>query len=416
MNSLIQDTTVSKKDGDQTALILAMTRNYLTLGQVHKAAEVLLENHVAHFEFNLDHEKFALISTMGEVYLNQGKLHLAAATYQPLLDLVAEHPVDPDLFHFYNGLCHLYYEWNYLEKARQYLQWCLEKIKQAEFPSTVLLVNYLSLTWVLWADGWDQAANEAVQQAVTIAQRTADPGAIQQAKAHQARLWLRRGKLKAAAAWAKECGLRVSDAVMHNHQFEYLTLARVLIRQHHAGKALALLDQLRQAAMESGRGSNLIEILALKALAYQDQGDLVQALAELAQALCRAEREGYIRTFLDEGAPMADLLNRIVAWGVTLAYVKELLVIFAHSAQKEQVMRQRDVIVPDDSIAFLEPLTKRELEVLRLVTSGNSNEDVARTLNIAPTTAKKHLGNILSKLAAKNRTQAVAKARALALV
>lgn len=396
--------------------LLVAGRAYLELGQANKAAQVLSEFELAHFKFSHNREKFTLINTFGELCLHQGKLHLAAATYQPLLDLVAEHPLDPILFEFHYGLCRLYYEWNYLEKAKQYLLWCLEKIHHSRLAQTLLLVGYRSLTWVLWAEGQDQAADEAMQQAITIAQLMDDPGLIKQAKAHQARLWLRRGKLDAAAYWAEEYKLSGVDPIKYKYQFEYLTLVRVFINQRQSDKAIPLLNQLLQAATITERGSDIVEILALKALAYQALDNLEQALTELAQALCRVEREGYIRTFLDEGAPMADLLQHVTTWGVTLAYVKELLNAFAHSTSHGTVAPPGVASTYNHINPLVEPLTRREIEVLRLVTAGNSNEDVAHFLSIAPTTVKKHLGNILGKLGAKNRTQAVAKAQALDLI
>jgi LuxR family maltose regulon positive regulatory protein len=391
-------------------------QTYLALGQVHKAAQILSSIDLTHSEFSQDSEQFTLLSTLGELCLKQGKLHLAAATYHPLLDLVAQSPFDATLCHFYYHLCALYYEWNYLDKAKQYLLWCLEKIQQHKLDQRLLLIGYLGLAWGLWADGYSEAADEAMQQAVNIAQWGGDPNSLRETKAHQARLWLKCGNLHAANEWVRKCKLTLDEPITYHRQFEYLTLVRILISQRRSQGALLCLDQLLTVAISTERGNDILEILVLKALAYHAQGDLKLALVELAQALCRAEREGYIRTFVDEGAPMAALLEHMVDWGVTVAYGKQLLRLFVTDEVDVKTAPKREDVTFQANDPLVEPLTKRELEVLRLVTAGNSNEDMAQLLNIAPTTVKKHLGNILGKLNAKNRTQAVAKARWLGLL
>ena len=401
--------------------MLATSQTYLALGEAHKAAQLLTTMDLAHLELGQHHEKFTLLNTLGDLYLQQGKLHLAAATYHPLLDLVDEAPFDATLCHFYDRLCALYYEWNYLDKAQQYLRGCLEKIQQYKLNQTLLCIGYLALVWVLWADGQCETAGETIQEVVNIAQSMQDPNLLKQVQAHQARLWLLSGNLRAANEWKRRCGLTLTEPLAYHRQYENLTLVRILICECRGHEALLLLDPLLTMATARERGDDIIKILVLKALAYHAQGDLKSALVELAEALCRAEREGYIRTFVDEGAPMAALLHYMLDWGVTVAYVKQLLRLFATDAAKIKTAPKRDepTLSANGSLLLeplVEPLTKRELEVLRLVTAGNSNEDVAQLLTIAPTTVKKHLGNILGKLNARNRTQAVAKARALGLL
>jgi len=151
-------------------------------------------------------------------------------------------------------------------------------------------------------------------------------------------------------------------------------------------------------------------------LAYEAKGEPEHAFAAVANALCQAEREGYVRTFVDEGAPMARLLQRAAERGLTLVYVRRLLDAFAHLQYRSLAPSDRigDSIRGIDSL--IEPLSERELEVLRLVAAGNSNRETAVVLCISPTTVKKHLDNILGKLGTKNRTQAAAKARQLRLI
>lgn len=398
---------------------LTMSSIYLAQGLANKASQTLAEIDLTDSQLHTGTSKFVFISLLGQTAVQQGKLHLAAATYHDLLDTIDGQPLEPHLCKFYYGVCDLYYAWNHLEKAKQYLQRCLEKIKQSGAPPTWALAGYLSLARIFQAEGQAEAANAMLQQA--RAQSAGEPASLQQVVAHLARLNLKQGKLDAAQQWVRTCGFALTDRVSYAHQFEYLTLVRIHLAQSNAAQrelaqAATGLDQLRQAALAAGRGADLIEIDILKALLCQAQGDLDHAWIALAQALCRAEREEYIRVFIDEGAPMITLLQHSVAQGITLIYTKKLLAIFA--CQPLNCSTPAYVSPPGGPSPTNrpEPLSERELEVLRLVAAGNSNLDIANLLCISQTTAKKHLGNILGKLDAKNRTQAVAKARALGLL
>ncbi|MFN8490972.1 MAG: LuxR C-terminal-related transcriptional regulator [Caldilineaceae bacterium] len=399
-----------------TRTVLAGGQSQLVPAQAHKAVELLASMNLGHLEYTQQQETFTLLSALGDLYLKQGKLHLAAATYHPLLDLVADTPFNAAICYFYYHLCLLYYAWNYLDKAEQHLRWCIAQIQQHKLDRILLLVGYLELAWVLWADGQREKAKKTVQQAVDIARLTNNPVLLKQAQAQQACLWLKCGNLRAATRWAQSSQLTMTELMTNEQQFAYLTFARTLLSERRGHEALALLEQLFTLATAAERGYDMLEISVLKALAYDVQGNLQLALVELAQVLCRAEREGYIRLFVDEGAPMAALLQHMLNWGVTIAYVKQLLLHLTPVAENEETPLTSKLKLAQPKLALIDPLTKRELEVLRLVASGNSNDDIAQMLSITPTTVKKHLGNILGKLAAKNRTQAVAKARALALL
>jgi LuxR family maltose regulon positive regulatory protein len=170
--------------------------------------------------------------------------------------------------------------------------------------------------------------------------------------------------------------------------------------------ALELLRGMREAAMAAGRIANSIEILVLQALAFQQQGASAQALAALEQALSLAKPEGYVRTFVDEGEPMACLLRRALSEGIVPSYVSRLLTAFGESTPPSLPV----------ALALVEPLTERELEVLRLIATGLSNREIAQELVVAVSTVKTHINHLYGKLDAKSRTQAVAQARVLDLL
>jgi LuxR family maltose regulon positive regulatory protein len=149
----------------------------------------------------------------------------------------------------------------------------------------------------------------------------------------------------------------------------------------------------------------VIEVLVLQALLFQAQKDIAQALANLERALSLARPEGYVRTFLDEGEPMAKLLHLAKARRIEMEYATELL-----SARGEAVEETQTPVQ-----ALVQPLSPREVEVLQLIEAGCSNQEIAERLIISIATVKRHISNIYAKLDVQNRTQAVSIARELRL-
>ena len=147
----------------------------------------------------------------------------------------------------------------------------------------------------------------------------------------RARVWIRQGRLDDALAWVSRQGLSVTDDLSYLHEYEHVTLARALVAEHiqeghkrSLDQALELLGQLLQAAQEGQRNGSVIDIRLAEALAHQSRGDMSRALAALDEALGLAEPEGYVRTFVDEGAPMAALLTAAADRGSTSPYVRRL--------------------------------------------------------------------------------------------
>jgi LuxR family maltose regulon positive regulatory protein len=198
----------------------------------------------------------------------------------------------------------------------------------------------------------------------------------------------------------------------------------VLLAEREPEQTLGLLRRLHDLAVAQQRVGSVIEVRALQGLARYATGDEAGALDALGEALALAAPEGWLRVFVDEGAPMATLLGRLVGarhpsgdgapGGVPQDYVGRLLGAFRQaSTGRAGPAGRAATVVPS---GLVEPLTDRELEVLALLVAGTSNRQIAAELVVTVETVKKHVSHILDKLGAANRTQAVARARQLGLL
>jgi LuxR family maltose regulon positive regulatory protein len=275
--------------------------------------------------------------------------------------------------------------------------------------------SYGCLTRILFSRGDMAGAQEIIQKMENMARASDVPPWITvQMAAWQARLWLAQDKLEAASQWAGERSLYPDGEAALFHEIgyialiEYLTLARILIAQGQLDETSRLLQHLLEAAETGGRTSRVIEILILQALALQAQGDTDQAITTLEQALTIAEPGGFIRIFVDEGPPMADLLQLALSRKINPGYTSRLLA--ACQAEQGKLTPQ------GETQPLVEPLTERELEILNLIAAGLSNKAIAETLFITVGTVKRHSMNIYGKLGVNSRTQATLKARELNLI
>jgi LuxR family transcriptional regulator, maltose regulon positive regulatory protein len=227
----------------------------------------------------------------------------------------------------------------------------------------------------------------------------------------RARVLAAQGRVGDALAWAREQGLSVDDDLSYLHEFEHITLARVLLARSRAQRSAPLLDdaarlleRLLQAAEAGERTGSVIEILVLRALTDHTRGDVPGALAALERAVTLAEPEGYVRVFVGEGPPMASLLRAAAKQGIALRYVHRLL---AAVNESEATPVQQGLV---------EPLSERELEVLRLLGSDLDGPDIARELTVSLNTLRTHTKSIYAKLGVNSRRAAVRQAAELNLL
>ncbi|MBK8903961.1 MAG: AAA family ATPase [Anaerolineaceae bacterium] len=356
------------------------------------------------------------ITNLAYLQTLQGQLQQARRTYGRVFDLVQQPELLPNLFgsaFCYIGLGDLLCEQNDLAAAEQYLVDGVALVGGAMIvEADVVVWGHAALARLYQAQGDATAANATLAAFTEISRRRPMASRVlQQAKAVQAKLWLAQNNLAEAVQWADTLALNDEELRLFRYEHEALVLLRVRLAQartssdHHALPAAdQLLAQLQAAAERNNRWQSVLEILILQALLRQLIGDVDGALSKLEQAFIIAEGEGYARLFLDEGEPMAYLLRTALSRGIFLAYTTRLLSAFTVLSTE------------NDPPLWLERLSDRELEVLRLVADGASNREIADELFLAVTTVKKHISNIMSKLNASSRTQAVAEARTLGLL
>ena len=353
---------------------------------------------------------------LGQVQRAQGRLDAAARTCQQALDAItapARSPL-PTAGPAYVGLGEVAYQRNELDTAFRHASEGIALCRQFAYLPP-LAAGLATLAWIRQASGDPAGAREAIGEAMQSAPGPA--GLLNPVPAQHARLLLAQGNLTEAARWTKECGLDTDDAPDYPREREHLVLARVLLAQGEAERALVLLGRLHAAAAAQDRAGSLIEIGALRALALAARAEEAAAVDALAGALILACPQGYVRVFADEGPPMAALLGRLVAAQRTEHTAARRVPLGCLSRLLQAFDGQRSGPgVPAAVPGMVDQLTARELEVLGLLAAGRSNQAIAAELVVSLDTVKKHVTHVLDKLGAANRTEAVARARQLDLI
>ncbi len=360
---------------------------------------------------------FRALTLLARLQMLQGRLRKASATYEQagqatpgeVLQVLSASAV------YCFALGDLLLEWNRLNEAEQLIVQGMEQLsgKRSVYGDDVLF-GYLTLVRLQQARGEYSRALATLDAFTHLTETRHFPLHMRAiGDTLRAQIALAQGKLTAAVCWADASGLSCLDAeISYPREQEYLTLARVRLaqgREDPAGPWLqqvqGLLERLLRKAQANARMRSVLEILVMQALTLDAQGKRDEALSTLHEVLKRAEPEGYIRLFVDTGPCMQLLLQQIQARGLLSGYVASLLSAFEDSYVTETVPAGAA------NEALVEPLTGREREVLHLLSVGASNREIACRLVLSLGTVKKHMTNLLGKLGATNRTQAIVRAR-----
>ena len=395
-------------------------------GDLRAAEQELLKFQAIMWQANDIANAIGITFILANIKLVQGRLRDAVNAYQQSLQLAASRGTPSFLgaSDIYRGLGELLCEQGDLEAAAQHLLTAKQLGEQSAltgWPHRLCVAQARIREAQGDLDGalvlLDQAEREYVR----------NPLPDRPIAALRARTWVRQGQLTKAFSWAHEQNLSPDDHPSFSREFEHLTLARALVARYKADRAdsdlqaaLGLLARLLQAADEGGRNGSAIEALILQSLAYQAQGEQARAHASLKHAMKLAEPEGYVHIFVDEGEPMRLLISdsrlqigkqgRLGSQSL-FSYADKLLSAFPQPAATTPKPKNENL-----KPVIVEPLSNRELEVLKLLQSELSGPEIAEKLIVSPNTFRTHTRNIFNKLGVNNRRAAVRRAEELDLL
>ena len=349
---------------------------------------------------------------LADIRIAQGHLGEAMNTYEQALRVETKQGASAlrGTADMYVGMSALHRERDDLDAATHYLLRSQELGEHTGFQQNPYRWN-VAMARIREAQGDLDGALDLLDQAERLYMGDFSPN-VRPVAALKARMWIAQGKLGDALAWTRERSLSVEDELGYLREFEHITLVRVLLAQYkseHAERALhdaiGLLERLLRAADKGERWGVVIEILVLRALAHQMRRDIPAALAPLKRALTLAEPEGYVRIFVDEGPPMAALLEEAAKHRIAPTYVRRLQTALGKTGVGTPVKQE-----------LIDPLSNRELDVLRLLATDLGGPEIASELMVSLNTMRTHTKNIFAKLAVNNRRSAVNRAEELNLL
>jgi LuxR family maltose regulon positive regulatory protein len=297
----------------------------------------------------------------------------------------------------YSELSKVYYEWNQIEQAVHFADLCLE-VSQQWGNLELQAIGRVMLARLAQAQGNLEKAQALIRTADQLNRdNQLYPWNSIWIEAALDRFWLTLGSLERVSQRVRASGLNPTDEITYFHEVQYITLLRWLLACGDYDAAIGLAERMLQKAKDDHRMLRVVELLVLQSLAYQGKKDLNAAVTALAEAVSLAQPEGYQRVFLDEGERVGKLLYLVKSKQDPTGYASDLLEAFGPITE----------LAPVPAQLLIEPLSAREIEVLKLVEAGLSNQEIGAKLFISVATVKRHISNLYAKLDVKTRTQAV---------
>jgi LuxR family maltose regulon positive regulatory protein len=394
-------------------VVLRLAAGLALSGEMARGVQIAAEAMSISRATHNTHIAVKVLCELAMMEVRRGRFRDAFEVCQEALQVAADHEKQSRGRLLAAGCAHGYMsrilrEWNDLEAARHHASLAIELSKQWGEAET-MADGYFHMARALRALGDSEGALEALTEAREIA-RGLSPLYESTIEAEKVALLLARGDTSAAGRWMEKCNLSPDDQVGHHDFIRYDTLARVLLAQGRLDDAKRVAARLLDLAENANRVSAVVHFSVLQAMIFQAQGDQGQALRHLGRALTLGESEGYVRYFIDEGAPVGELLRQAVAQGICVSYAAKLLT--ALEGEATDVAPAAGRVAPGLS----EPLSDRELEVLRLLESRLSTREIAEQLFVSVHTVRTHVKSIYSKLDVHSRMEAVLRAKELNLL
>ncbi len=334
---------------------------------------------------------------LGQIQEEKSQLRLAAETYQRVVQLVDDYsPHNSSVV--YLGLARVYYEWNDLNAAEQYGEKSFRLAQQYDQVIDRLILSEMFMARLKLARGDASSAATILSHVEQTARQKEYTFRESYVAYDQAFVLLRQGNLDAALQLTLQNNLPAMQA-------------RVLIALENPAEALSVLKPLRLEVEAMGWPNSQFGVKTLQSIALYANGEKEKALDLLGELLSRAEPEGYVRLFVDEGTLMDQLLREAASRGVMPGYVGKLLSVFE---DEKRIREGKTALSPTQPL--VDPLSQREMEILKLISQGLSNGAIGERLFLALDTVKGHNRRIFEKLQVQNRTEAVARSRELGLL
>lgn len=415
----------------QGSAVIWLGYNHRLLGNLDVAEQLFMEAAMLNQKAGNYYAALASFEQLGDLAVIRGQLHQAKDFYRSGLNLAQNwtktwgNPggsliaaAGPQL-----GLGVVLYQLNDLAGAAAHIQRSADLLELGELWGRK--EAYTMLAYLKQAQGEFESSAElfrkagAIEDARLVRQLTDLPSRTQ-LEILLSRLGPEMAPLLSDAyRRVEKLGVQANDEVDftspagYPRELIYSDLACLLVTLGRADEALPLLTRLLEAAIAMERHGDEIRYLVLITLAHHALGNTQTALTTLGQALTLAKPQGYVRLFVDEGQPMAELLQFAVSQNVAPDYAGYLLAAFPEYVRRAAPIEKELAV---DKQSLIEPLSEREIEVLRLMVEGYKYKEIAERLVVSINTVRHHTRNVYGKLAVNNRTRAIGRAKELNLL